>query len=300
MAAKAWQDRLVSGLFLCTARWLARRDLAAVHRFGERLGALLNVVPNEARTITERNLSWVNPQLEQPVTSREALIELGKTAAEFGPMWQWDAARMAPLIVDIQGQAHMDAALAAGKGVLLLAPHLGNWELLGWYLGRHYPTTSMYEPPYFSGIDGFMRAGRERSGATLVPTDVTGVRALLRALKHNQVAAILPDQAPDSGYVFADFFGRPARTMTLAHKLVQRSGASTIMAFMERLPDAQGYRLHYLPGPDLTHDKPHIAARALNEAVERCVQIAPAQYQWSYKRWRKPPADMSDLYATLA
>ena len=300
MAAKPWQDRLVSGLFMGMARWLARRDLAAVHRFGERLGGVLNAVPNEARAITRRNLAWVNGRLDTAVTPAEALRELGKTAAEFGPMWLWDDARMEALIVEIAGQEHMDAALAAGRGVLLLAPHLGNWELLGWYLGRHYPTTSMYEPPYFSGVDGFMRAGRERSGATLVPTDMTGVRALIRALKRNEIAAILPDQAPDNGYVFADFFGRPARTMTLAHKLAQRTGAATIMAFMERLPAAQGYRLHYLPGPDLGGDDPQRAARALNEAVERCVRLAPAQYQWSYKRWRKPPAGTADLYHNRA
>ena len=300
MAAEPWKDRLISGLFLRTARWLAQRELAAVHRFGTGLGRLLNSVPNEARRITARNLAWVNPQLETPISVGDALCELGKTAAEFGPMWQWEVEQMEPLIVEVVGQAHMDAALRSGRGVLLLAPHLGNWELLGWYLGRHYPTTSMYEPPYFSGIDAFMRTGRERSGARLVPTDMTGVRALIKALKRNEIAAILPDQAPDSGYVFADFFQRPARTMTLAHKLVQRTGATTLMAFMERLPNAQGYRLYYRPGPDLSHEQPHVAARALNEAVEQCVRLVPAQYQWSYKRWRKPPPDVPDLYRNQA
>jgi len=298
LAVEPWKDRLISPLFVGLQKGLARLSLPANHRVGVALGHLL-MLGGEIKRITQLNLHQAYPDLsprQRHALLKAVLIETGKTATEMGIMWTWPAQQLQPLIRQVHGEVHMRSALARGKGVLLLAPHIGNWELLGWCLPQYAPTTSMYEPPYFPGIETFMRQGRERSGARLVPTNGRGVKALLDALRRNELVGLLPDQAPDTGYVFADFMGRPARTMTLAHKLVQKTDATVVMGAMIRRPRGEGYDLHFLPGPDLQVADPVLAAARLNRAVQDCVALAPAQYQWTYKRWRKGPKTLSDLY----
>ena len=187
MAVEPWKDRLVSPLFVGLQKGLAHLSLPANHRVGTAIGRLL-MLGGEVKRITAINLHQAYPYLSESdrrALLSETLMETGKTATELGAMWTWPAERLTPLIRQVHGEEHMRSALARGKGVLLLAPHIGNWELLGWRLPRYAPTTSMYEPPYFPGIEAFMRQGRERSGARLVPTNARGVKALLDALRRN-------------------------------------------------------------------------------------------------------------------
>jgi len=135
-------------------------------------------------------------------------------------------------------------------------------------------------------------------GATLVPTDASGVRALYKAVAKNQMIGILPDQDPgDEGGVFAPFFGVPANTMTLLPRLMQKTGAAVIFSYAERLPRGQGFHVHFLPAPaDARTDELQQAAAALNLGVENCVRQSPAQYQWSYKRFKTRPPGETRFY----
>ncbi|WP_294949368.1 lysophospholipid acyltransferase family protein [Sulfurivirga sp.] len=298
MAAEPWKDRLVSPAFIGFVKLMSKLPLRGVQRVGAGIGDLL-MLGGEVRRITEINLKQAYPHLsddERAAMTRAVLRETGKVAAELGPLWLWPPERIMSLVRERHGEELVEAAQAEGRGVLVLGPHIGNWELGGLYLGLRWPTTSMYEPPYFSGVDRFMRQARERAGARVVPTNVRGVKRLLDVLRAGEVVGLLPDQAPDAGHVFADFFGRPARTMTLAHKLVRKTGALAVMGVTLRRADGDGFDVHFLPGPDLDIDDPVEAARRLNAAVERCVALAPAQYQWTYKRWRKPPENLEDIY----
>ncbi len=299
MAEGSWKDRIISSLFVGLEKLLARLPLPANQKVGAAIGSLLNL-GGETKRITRINLQQAYPHLsdaELDKLTKATLQETAKTATELGMMWTWSAERMEALICQVKGAELLDEAQTQGRGVLVLAPHIGNWELLGWYLGAHFKTTSMYEPPYFRGIEAFMRHGRERSGAKLVPTNVRGVKALLDALRAGEVVGLLPDQAPDNGFVFADFFGRPARTMTLAQKLVQKTNPLVVVGSAIRCADGKGFDLHFQPGPDLRMKDAKEAALQLNRAVEACVALAPEQYQWTYKRWRKGPDTLPDLYS---
>lgn len=298
MAADSWKDRLISPLFVGLEKALARLPLNANQKVGAVIGSLLNL-GGETKRIVRLNLQQAYPQLDLnalDALTKQALQETAKTATELGIMWTWPPERMEALIQNVHGAALLADAQAAGRGVLVLAPHIGNWELLGWYMGAHFPITSMYEPPYFRGIEAFMRQGRERSGAKLVPTNVRGVKALLDALRAGEVVGLLPDQTPENGFVFADFYGRPARTMTLAQKLVQKANPVVVVGSAIRRADGSGFDLHFQPGPDLNVPDAETAALRLNKAVEACVALASAQYQWTYKRWRKGPENLPDLY----
>lgn len=283
-------------------RLLARLPLRVSQGIGAAIGWALGLFPNEARRVTRRNIAHCLPELshaERRTLVRRSLMESGRTATETAAIWLWPLERVRPLVREVVGEELLEEGLARGKGVVVLSPHLGNWEMAGLYFSLRCGITSMYRPPKVREMDALMLAARERGGAHLVPTDASGVRALMKALRQGQLIGILPDQNPDrdSG-VFAPFFGHPALTMTLLPKLARKSGATVLFTWAERLPRGQGFRLHIRPAPEGISDADlAVAAAALNQGVEECVRALPTQYQWGYKRFKSRPEGAPDFYA---
>jgi KDO2-lipid IV(A) lauroyltransferase len=277
--------RLIIAL-LRVAAMLPRSARAGLAQLG---GTLLWVTASRSRKTTETNLALCFPDL--PPASRRALaqqslIETVRLALEMGPAWLWSADAALAQINDVSGRELMEDARRAGRGIVILAPHIGNWELLGLWLGRHYQAINLYQPPKSPILDRLIHDARSRSGAQLVPTDKKGVAALLKGLKSGGVTGILPDQEPEqSGGVFAPFFGVPALTATLAANLARKTNALVLAAYVKRTAD--GYSLVIEPVDDtVVAEDEVVAATAVNRAVENCVNAVPAQYQWEYKRFK--------------
>jgi KDO2-lipid IV(A) lauroyltransferase len=191
------------------------------------------------------------------------------------------------LIREVRGEALFDAARASGKGLIVAAPHLGCWELLNYWLAERAPLSIVYRAPRQAAIEPLLLAVRGRLPVEQVRASGAGVRALYRRLANGGVVGILPDQRPKQGEgVIAPFFGVPALTMVLLSRLAERTDATVLFAFAERLPRGKGFRLHFLEAPSgiADEDLPRACA-ALNRGVEQCVEIAFAQYQWTYKRF---------------
>ena len=122
-----------------------------------------------------------------------------------------------------------------------------------------------------------------------LPADVGGVRRLIKALRAREAVGMLPDQVPGSGEgAWLPFFGRPAYTMTLAPRLAQMDGVEVILFFGRRLGWGRGFEVEIarLPEP-FTGDKSADGV-TLNQAVEMLIRQAPAQYLWSYNRYKTP------------
>jgi KDO2-lipid IV(A) lauroyltransferase len=219
----------------------------------------------------------------------QSIAEAGKSVAELPAIWLRPQHRVLQLVRECHGWEYVEAALQQGRGLILLSPHMGCFEMAGVYSGAHLPLTVLYRPPRMQSLEPLMLEGRTKGNVRLATTDMKGVRALARALKHGEVAGILPDQVPGNGEgVWADFFGRPAYTMTLVGRLAETSGATVLLTFAERLPRGRGYRLWYEPLPTaLTRDKAQ-SATALNAAIETLIRKCPAQYLWSYNRYKAP------------
>ena len=297
MNDQAWLGSVLKGLIVLFS-WM---PLRLNQILGSAIGHLLYWIPNSNRRVAKINLQQVYPNLtakEQSSLLKVNLIETAKATTELGPVWCWDSNKLLSLIKEVKGQALIDEAVKKGKGIIFLAPHQGSWELIGPFLSALYPSTFLYRPPNVPSIEKFMVNSRGRFGAKLAPTDARGVRQLMQALKNNEVTVILPDQDPGaSGGVYAPFFGRPARTMTLVSKLLQKTDCACLFIVMQRLPKAQGYVLNVLPAEErLASLNADEATQALNSRVEACIAIAPEQYLWSYKRYRKPPQDVKDIY----
>jgi KDO2-lipid IV(A) lauroyltransferase len=178
----------------------------------------------------------------------------------------------------------------------MVTPHLGNWELGGLWLSTLGPTTILYQPPKRGEVDDIMRQGRGSAGATLVPTDRRGVAALIKCLKKGETTGILPDMEPElSGGVFAPFFGVPALTMTLIQNLQQRSAATVLLAACFRTES--GFLLEIIEPPAAIYSEDRVTSvTALNQGIEQLVTIAPEQYQWEYKRFKKRPPGCAKIY----
>jgi KDO2-lipid IV(A) lauroyltransferase len=220
---------------------------------------------------------------------RRAIGESGKGIIELSAVWLRPHEQVLKLVRGTSGWERIDAALAAGKGVILLSPHIGCFEIISLYCASRHPFTAMYKPPRQPVLDALMLAGRQRGQATLVPTDLSGVRALLTALKRHEAIGVLPDQVATSGDgVWAPFFGRPAFTPTLVASLQRKTGAAAFFVAAERLDWGRGFHLHAFPLDAMLPEDKTAAARLINQNVEAIVRRFPAQYLWSYNRYKRP------------
>jgi KDO2-lipid IV(A) lauroyltransferase len=164
---------------------------------------------------------------------------------------------------------------------------MGCFEVTAQYAALHMPITVLYRPPKIGWLEPLMREGRNRPNVRLVPADVSGVRAIFRALKGGEAVGFLPDQVPGEGEGdWAEFFGRPAYTMTLAAKLAEREGVSCFIVFGRRLPRGRGYAMHVRPLAEKIEGES--ATRRLNRALEELVRECPGQYLWGYNRYKVP------------
>jgi KDO2-lipid IV(A) lauroyltransferase len=276
--------------------------LPVTHALGAALGWIFFAIPNRRRRTAEINLALCFPDMRASARRRllrRNLIELGKSFAEIGVLWSRDEKTLRRLIRRVSGEDKMKQALARGRGLILAAPHLGAWELVGLWGSLTHPMTNLYRAPPMSQMGRLMRAARERFGARLVATDNTGIRALYKALERGEMVGILPDQVPSArgAAVFAPFFGIPAATMVLLSRLAMKTGAPVMFAYAERLTRGRGYHLHFLPAPsDINNGGIESSAATVNAMVEKCVRAAPEQYQWVYKRFRVRPHGEKAFY----
>jgi KDO2-lipid IV(A) lauroyltransferase len=211
---------------------------------------------------------------------------------ELPVVWCRDDKGLDRLVADCRGWEAVEALRAEGRSIIFLTPHMGCFEITARYGGSKFPLTVLYRPQRSSWLNDLMVRGRTHQQLRLAPTSVTGVRMLSRALRRGESVGLLPDHAPGLGEgVWADFFGRPAFTMTLPRRLQQTTGAALVLAFAERLPKGKGFRLHFeaLPEEDFDEAK-------LNRAVENLVRRFPDQYYWNYNRYKR----MSRRFVRLA
>ncbi|MFP4462846.1 MAG: lysophospholipid acyltransferase family protein [Guyparkeria sp.] len=286
------RGRLRLGAARLLLRLLGGLSLAGAQRLGRAVGRIFWLVNGKTRRTVEENLARCLPELDETKRrrlARRSLIETGMGLIETGAAWRWPRERIESVVTDMPGFEKIEQALQAGNGAILLAPHMGNWELGGLMTGLRTPTTVMYRPPREPAMEALLVEVRSAFGSDMAPANLRGVRKALRALKRGELVAILPDQAPSHGEgVTAPYFDQPALTMTLIRTLSQRTGAAAFTGWAERLPDAAGFRIHYEPVTEpIDHDDPVEAAAALNREVERVVREGPAQYQWTYRRFRR-------------
>lgn len=288
--------------FLILALKLAGKlPLRGAQLIGRVLGTLGWVLNSKSRKVTETNLRISFPDMSESQRSdlaRSSLRHTGQTLMEIPLMWEWPVENCLDLIREIEGEELLADAKKDGRGLLLLAPHLGNWELTGLYFSSRYRMAALYSPPHIREFEDYMIQVRGRMGSELVRGDRRGLARLITLLREGEVAGILPDQSPrGKGNAYAPFFGMEVRTMTLVSKLLQKSDAKPVTVFARRLKDGGGFRLVIREcEPGIADPDPVIATTALNKSIEAVVREVPEQYQWEYKRFRHRPTGLPHPY----
>jgi KDO2-lipid IV(A) lauroyltransferase len=276
-------------------RLLARLPLGANHALGAFLGYLVFLLSPRYRFRLLDNLkaSGVVPNpADVGRIARANAAEIGRGATEIA--WAlFRSGEIVGLVREAIGWEAVERLRAQGRPVLFVAPHLGAYDIAGRYLVSRLPILAMYRPHKIFWIDQLLREGRNRGaapdGTNVAPANMAGVRMVLKHLKRGGCSMVLPDQVPGQGDgEWADFFGRPAYTMTLVGRLQESTGAAIVFCYAERLPKAAGYRLHLHPLDEPLPTERHLAARKVNENVERLVRECPTQYLWGYNRYKRP------------
>lgn len=278
-------------------RLLARVPMPVMHRLGALLGWIVWYCAPDYRRRFKANAESAG---FTPGQYRPAIAAAGQMAAELPWLWlRPQGESVLRRVVRWEGVEAFEAAMREKKGVILVAPHLGSWEMCGQAIGERFletfgPITALFRPARKKWMAELIAAGsRDRPGLQTLPTNNTGVRGLIRTLRSGGYTGILPDQVPPLGQgVWAPFLGRPAYTMTLLPRLAQQTGAACFLSVCERLPRSAGYVIRFEPivGTPLTDPAAPIeaAAAAMNDAIGRLIHSLPGQYVWDYARYKEP------------
>ena len=266
-------------------RFLANLPLPFLHGLGRAVGRLVYLFPGRYRDRLRQNAARAG--YTGGAFAAQSAAETGAMILETPKVWLDTAWCLAHTHSD--DDHIVRDALAEGRGILYLTPHLGCFEITARYLLQHGPITVMFRPPRQAFLEPVMEQARNMSGLQAVPANLQGVRQFVRALKRGEAVGMLPDQVPSGGEgVWAPFFGKQAYTMTLAGKLAAQTGVAVILTAGERLPGGQGWRIHYVRLPEPLPKSAQELACLLNQAMETLIRRFPQQYLWSYNRYKIP------------
>lgn len=284
-----WMGIMLEWLF----KLLARLPLRVLHGLGDGLGWLVYACSPKDRQRVQQHLQQAQLPHDRMAVVR-VLQETVKGGLELPIAFYREPAEIVDLFKNVYGWEYVQQAVDAGEGLLLITPHLGSYDLAGRYLSEQLPflLTAMYKPPKIQAFDNIMQQGRVRGKGKTAPTNLQGVKQIIKALRAGEATIILPDHVPSpeegGDGVWANFFGRPAYTMTLVGKLAQVQNVRPLFFVGERLPKGQGFALHIAPiDAEFTGDKLHDAT-VVNQNVEMWIKRFPSQYLFAYNRYKHP------------
>lgn len=270
-------------------RLLSHLPLSVLQALGALTGRLVYRFSAGYRHRLDANLQRAGYAADLPAAIRES----GKNIVELPFIWCAPQDKVLAMAT-VENWHVAQAAIDQGCGVIFLTPHLGCFEIIAQAIAARLPLTALYRPPRKSLLKPLIEGARQRHNLILAPANLRGVRTLLKALKSGGAIGLLPDQVPQNGEgVWADFFGKKAYTMTLPAKLHRMTGAPLLLSYAERLPQGRGYTIRFSTFDGILDDDPERQARAINAAMEQLIARSPAQYLWSYNRYKTPEGVLS-------
>ncbi len=274
-------------------RLLSLLPLGLLQRVGGRLGRFVaSVSPSYRRHLIDNLAQAGYPARTDAALVARAAGQAGRGVLELAHVWMRPQAEVLAL-TRATGWAHVEAARAAGKGIVFLTPHLGCFEVTAQFYANNRaagaPLTVLYRRPRKAWLAPLIEGRRARENLSLAPADLSGVRLLVRALRRGEAIGMLPDQVPSKGEgVWARFFGKHAYTMILPARLQRLTGAALLLAHGERLAAGKGWAVHFSVIEEPLPDDAVLAATRINEALEHLIRGNPEQYLWGYNRYKTP------------
>ncbi|HUO58701.1 MAG TPA: lysophospholipid acyltransferase family protein [bacterium] len=285
----------------CLMFFIIHTPNSLVAPFGRLFGTLVyNLAGGERRKTIESIRTAFPKGFDDAQVGRLAQkvwSNLGRNLFEVVHWMGWSRERIVAQVARVRGLEHMDKAMASGRGLFVVTGHLGNWELLGGYLGTKYKGSALaqklYDPRFDELVNHFRR---EKLGATSMIKRGVALRGILEALKEKRFLLALVDQDTGQDGVFVSFFGKPAWTQSGVARIARKTGAAIIPAFVVRGTDGQ-YELHMdreimVPRTKDAEKDVLETVRGYTEAVESYVKAYPDQWMWMHQRWKtRPPGE---------
>ena len=273
---------------LSVSRWIARILALIINIF--KVSKTSDVI----RLNLEISLSELSTQERERITRAAIRNEL-MSYFEFFSIWGSTNQKNIERVHKVIGEDLLHDALAQNKGLVLIVPHFGTWEIMNAYIAQFTSMTIMYKPVKNQAADQFVRAARSREQANLVPTDESGVRQIFRALKQGGTTVILPDHTPNVGGEYIPYFGVPLATSNLSAKLIQKTKARALFLYALRNEDA-GFDIHIEAKDEKIYQGDvNQGTGIIINTIENLIQRHPEHYHWSYKRFRAHE-DLGNIY----
>jgi KDO2-lipid IV(A) lauroyltransferase len=284
---------------LAILRVLSALPFTVLLKLGKGLGTTLRLLLGSFNRTARRNLELCLPDLAP--AEREYLItrhfhSLGIALLETGMSW-WASDERIRSLAKVEGREHLDAALARGKGAILLSAHFTTLEVGARIMAATTPINIMYRPTKNELLAFFLARNRSRHTRRAIRRD--DVRTLVTALRANEIVWYAPDQSyRKKGAEMVRLFGIPAATNTATSRLAGMTGAAILPYFVERLPGTRGYRAVIHPAlENFPTDSPVADAERFNHFIEQQVRLVPEQYLWIHRRFKGLTDDYPDYYA---
>ena len=287
-------EKLKGALAVGFLRLFALLPWGAVQATGSAIGWLMWKLPNGSREVVRINLAKCFPELSAAERERlvgQTLRDIGKTLTESACAWIWPVERTLGLVREVEGLEVLQAALASGKGVVGVASHLGNWEVLNHYFCSQCKPVIFYRPPKIRAVDELLQKQRAQMGNRVAPSTKEGILSVIKEVRRGGVVGIPADPEPSrSSGVFVPFCGIQALTSKFVPGMLAGGKAVGLFLNAVRLPDNSGFKVIFEAVPeDMYSEDPQVSAAAMSRTLERYVRAYPSQYLWSMKRFKKRP-----------
>jgi len=265
---------------------------------GNLLGAIYYLVPSKIKKVASINIGLCFPELGhkgQRRLLRRHFRSLGVSIICYGLAW-WSSASRLLRLVKVRDRHHYDDAVAAGKSIIMFAPHFLAMDIAGIRLSSERGMITMYRESRNKLIDRMLRK-RSRFEGVLFERR-SNLKALIRYIREGRPFYYLPDQDPGGAEsVFVPFFGVPTATVTAFSRIAKMTNAAVIPCYNRILPWGRGFEVRFEePFKNYPSDDPVMDARRMNEKIEKAIRLNPEQYLWGYRRFKTRPAGSPQVY----
>ena len=276
---------------------LALLPLWFVSSLGRMTGEILNIIPNRHKNITLTNLKLAFPSfsdIEINNLCKKSLVETSKTLFEAGYVWVTLPAKTLPKSIEVDGFKNVLSSINKGDGVILFTPHQANIEIILNFLGNKIDCLVPFSKAKNKYLNNFVEAARKKMGVDMTDANMSGVKNLLNHLRSGNVVAIASDQVPIlSGGEMSEFFGQECLSMSLVSKLSNKTNAKIHSMVCIRKDNGKGFKIVFSPELEMPNTI-KLGVDTMNKELEKCIMLAPEQYAWEYKKFRR--AGIKNLY----
>lgn len=293
LAPRHWATWCGIGLFALLARLPLDRQLAIGRGLGDALHGLL---PSRRR-IARVNVDLAFPDKDEATRAaivRESFRESGAAVAETACVWFRPRAALER--VRIEGGEHVDAALAAGRGVILLQAHFTAIDICAPTIGSRWSAGAVQDEPKNPLYAALLHRQRTRWIHPLI--DNRDIRTMVRHLRRGGIVWYSPDQSVPAarGGIETRYFGQPVLSTAGTARIVGMTGAAVIPHVPVRDATTNRYTLRFLPPVTLPDGDETAATQAVNDLLEAQVRERPGEYLWAHRRFKPPTPAVPDPY----